>query len=159
MVCCFGGCLAKTEQVIIFRRIISYEPNTVNSTSLPLENLLKTQDITLCFRFMPRFRTQGSHGLYLLYTEQLKFWIGYEVGYFSLTSRNSSQHERYSRMVQFCEPFMPGRWTSLCLRVRIVKETQEIVLFQQGKPCFTSIYEDGDIDWFYIKKTWTANDL
>ena len=160
MVCLIGlsGCLAKTEQVIEFGKN-SDEASPVNKTSPPLKNLQKTQDFTICFRYMPRFTMQGSYGLYILYTDQLRFWIGYDRGYFYLKSRNSTQNERYSRRVQFCEPFPPGKWTSLCLRIRIFKETQEIVLFQQGKPCSTNKYEDGDFEWFYIKKMWTVKDL
>ena len=115
-------------------------------------SLLKTHDITICFRFMFQVPRETK----IIKNDQFGLNLGYSEGWVSLRPRNETtrvEERPYQyRMIKFCKPFEPGQWMSMCVRIQLLKNIQKIKVYQNGKLCFQNVYEDGDFEWIYHRR-------
>ena len=157
ILCTFAkGTLAKTLTVV------ELEPNTwdyysFNDTYNINDDFLQTKELTICFRYMARF----NRDYYVIVeTHQLKLLIANDNSYVYLRSLNASTtNDEYRRILTYCKSYTPGHWMSMCLRIKLSENTQEILFYQNGNPCSEERYFDGDFEWIYFQKKLSLNDL
>ena len=96
----------------------------------------------------------------ILETKQTAFGFYNNIGYVFLRPWNASTaNDEYRRIINFCKPYEPGYWISLCLRVELEGKSQTITFFQDGALCFKHTFLDGHFEWLYFKEKMAAGDL
>ena len=64
-----------------------------------------------------------------------------------------------SRMYRFCSTYQPGQWVSICLRLKLTNQSQEMTLVQDGQICFHKQYSNPGFEWFYYKQNASVVDM
>ena len=137
-----------------FVPVITFKTNNVSLHSVekipsnqPLE---KAQELSFCFRLMPRYHRRFS----LIKTDQLELFLrGSENKYvFNLNFEpiNGSSNG-FSRMMPFCGTFQPGKWFSLCISIEFFELKQNLAFFLDGKKCFDEIFSVTETHWMYYR--------
>ena len=110
-------------------------------------DIVLVANITICFRLMLRY----GHGLNLIKTKQIGFKITssqLNVGFLSYRALNTKGEEdlgvHHSRLIHLCKDYGPGKWISLCLRLKNSLKSQELTVVQDGKICVNKTYQDGE---------------
>ena len=161
LMCLVQNVLCKRKDSIAVITFKSNQNSTVNSQeSVGQEDLLlATKDITICLRFM----TQFGRNYYLLNTKQWRVWLQNENEFSIFVIVNplkaTSVDETYSRMLFMCKGYIPGQWVPVCLKIKLAKNTQEITVVQKGEICAQETYNEGSLEWFYIKRTVVLKDM
>ena len=71
----------------------------------------------------------------------------------------SAPDAEYRRVVKFCKPFEPGQWVSVCLRVKLQGNIQEVSFSQNGEICFHEQFLDGTFEEIYFRETFSLEDI
>ena len=130
-------------------QIVEFLDNSIGDRNYQFEDLDKNSvllaNVTICFRLMLRH----GHGMNLIQTKQIGFKITssqLNVGFLSYQALNASEggEVQYSRLVHLCRDYGPGKWISLCLRVKNSLKSQELTMVQDGKTCVQKTYQDGE---------------
>ena len=138
-----GMLLSNRAQMIkVVKFLKDYEPSEINGP--PTQS---TNQITLCFRVMPRYHRE----YFLIYTEQLRIILKNEINGFTFfrNPANSSTATEYFRYYSLCEPRVPGIWSSMCFGMSFTRTTQLVRVFQEGKMCSERNYT-GVFDLLYF---------
>ena len=120
-------------------------------------NLIRTKNVTICFRIMNRFRRT----FVLIKTNQIRLMMNDDMNalYFYIRPfselHNHSLSKTHSRKFQSCKKYGPGQWVSMCFSIKLHNITQEIAFIQDGKLCDRKTYIDGNsgFEWLYLKKS------
>ena len=130
-------------------QIVEFLDNSIGDQNYQFEDLNENSvllaNVTICFRLMLRH----GHGMNLIQTKQIGFKITssqLNVGFLSYQALNASEdgEVQYSRLVHLCRDYGPGKWISLCLRVKNSLKSQELTMVQDGKTCVQKTYQDGE---------------
>ena len=130
-------------------QIVEFLDNSIGDRNYQFEDLNENSvllaNVTICFRLMLRH----GHGMNLIQTKQIGFKITssqLNVGFLSYRALNASEdgEVQYSRLVHLCKDYGPGKWISLCLRVKNSLKSQELTVVQDGKTCVEKTYQDGE---------------
>ena len=142
--------------------VVSFQPSTQVMFKSSFESYDATEELvgtnvfTMCFRYMTRFLS-GFECIFE--TNQMKFCVFQKYAFFLLRQWNvSSPNEEYRRVVTFCKPVEPGHWVSVCLRVKLQGNIQEVTFSQDGEICFHNHFLDGTFDVIYFKDKPSLND-
>ena len=120
------------------------------------DRLLKTQEISICFRFM----TQFDPSFFIVTINQINIWFDRSQGFVYLKSQNATtRNDEYCRRFQYCQTYVPGHWMSICLSTKLGKNTQEITVYQDGNPCFNEKYFEGDFEWIFVDPSISLADM
>ena len=98
---------------------------------------LTTKKLSFCFRSMN-----------LGYLNMKQVWIKFDGPghcYFGFSNPKAMPH-LYSRMLQFCQSRVSGKWTSMCFTMELIQATQKITLYQDGQLCYNQSFSDGHFD-------------
>ena len=138
------GSRTKTIKVVQFQNNFETSSNEIELNEQPTQS---TNQITLCFRVMPRYHRE----YFLIYTEQLKIILKNEINGFTFfrNPANSSTATEYFRYYSLCEPRVPGIWSSMCFGMSFTRTTQLVRVFQEGQMCSERNYT-GDFDLLYF---------
>ena len=129
-------------------QIVEFLDNSIGDRNYQFEDINKSSvllaNVTICFRLMLRH----GHGMNLIQTKQIGFKITssqLNVGFLSYRALNASEdgEVQYSRLVHLCRDYGPGKWISLCLRVKNSLKSQKLTVVQDGKTCVQKTYQDG----------------
>ena len=145
--------------------IVSFQPSTQSNESMVKSNferdakekLVATNVFTLCFRYMTRFLSD-----FAILVETNQIVVGITKKYAGLFLRQwnvSAPDAEYRRVVRFCKPFEPGQWVSVCLRVKLQGNIQEVSFFQNGEICFHEQFLDGTFEEIYFRETFSLEDI
>ena len=136
--------------------VISFQPKkTFSSTFDDLEQditngIHATQDFTFCFRYKTQIISDINM---ILETGQMKFGIGLKSAWIFLRPWNATTvNDEYRRVIKLCKFNKPGHWMSMCLRVKLRDNIQEIVFSQNEEVCFKQEFLGGSLGWIYFKK-------
>ena len=137
--------------------VVEFQAKTqVFNNNIQEYGLLKTHEITICFRFMTRMNPNFS----FFNMNQLDIKLKDDGTFLTLKSWNARDlTESYSRMFQMCQTYVPGQWMSLCFSVKLTENRQEITFLQDGELCSENIFLDGNFDWIFYKSSITVADL
>ena len=141
--------------------IVAFQPKTRANFSFwtgdKPANLTRTRDFTVCFRYRTRYVSDVA---YILETNQIKLSVYKKFGAVFLRPWNAlTSNEEYRRVFLFCKTYEPGHWVSVCLRVKLEGNTQEVYFFQDGDLCFKQQFLDGTFEWMYFKDHLSLSDL
>ena len=122
-----------------------------NPTIFPVVNSSHSKtspEMSFCFRVLPRF----TRNFVLIETEQLKFTVrGVDKRYFVTISYTpfGNAAGKFGRMYKFCQPFMTGKWFSICLGMKFNEKGQQIKSFVDGKKCEDQTFKMDQVGLFY----------
>ena len=141
-------------------KVIQFQSDDSNQYIAPEENpntLEKTKDFTLCFRFMTRFFSsyklfQTNHW-YMTLKNDMEF-----SGYLNFRPINTSLADGFSKMF-LLKPYVPGKWVSLCLGLKLSESGPEMTLVQDGNIELRKTFSGGDFEWFYYSRNMSIQNL
>ena len=124
------------------------------------EELVKTDQIGICFRFMIKFSRR----------------FRFRIKQFGIDFYNSNDFLGYVyfgpidgtlggtwRFFTTCDSYIPGEWVSMCFTAKLTKTAQELIFYQNGKLCMSKQFvirkSDIPVEWLYIKKTLSLSQL
>ena len=145
-------------------QIVEFLDNSIGDQNYQFEDLNENSvllaNVTICFRLMLRH----GHGMNLIQTKQIGFKITssqLNVGFLSYQALNASEdgEVQYSRLVHLCRDYGPGKWISLCLRVKNSLKSQELTMVQDGKTCVQKTYQDGEFSPMHFRGSPRFHDM
>ena len=156
------GCSIATNIVPVIEFKFESSSLTVNDNSSQPDrqhDLRETDGIAFCFRLWLRY----SRSHYLIETEQLRLYVNSNqgIGFIEFKQLNGSLTDflKHSRMIVFCQPFLPGEWEAMCFNIRLTLDSQEIAVVQNGLQCFKQVYQDTNLGGFNLKQNLAVSDL
>ena len=135
--------------------IVTFRPkkiwtNWIKSPTAITNRFIATKEITICLRYMT-FKNKAP--LVLVETAQIKLMFHKSIGFVILRPWNATtSNDEYRRIIKFCEPHKPGHWLSLCIKVKLLNNTQDITHFEDGRKCSHTTYSDGHFDKLYFQR-------
>ena len=150
-----GGVVARNKNLVV----IDLKAKGQTDTSI-VQNIndgsVKTREVSICFRFM----TQFNPSFFIVTINQINIWFDRSQGFVYLKSQNATtRNDEYCRRFQYCQTYVPGHWMSICLSIKLSKNTQEITVYQDGDPCFNEKYFDGDFEWIFVDPSISLADM
>ena len=143
--------------------VISFQPKKhFTSTFDDLEQDISdgfhaTQDFTFCFRYKTQIISDTNM---ILETSQIKFGTGIKTAWIFLRPWNATTvNDEYRRVIKLCKLNKPGHWVSMCLRVKLKDNIQEIVFSQNEEVCFKQEFLGGSLGWIYFKKDMSIENI
>ena len=124
------------------------------------EELVKTDQVGICFRFMVKFSRKfrfriKQFGIDLYNSKEF-------LGYVYFRPLNETLRPTW-RFFTTCDSYIPGEWVSMCFTAKLTKNEQELTFYQNGKLCMNKQFvirkSDVPVEWLYIKKTLSLSQL
>ena len=142
--------------------VVAFQPKVSISheflTEYVEDGFYSSKDLTVCFRYMTRFISDQA---YILLVQTLQFRLGVYKNYgivFLRPFNSTVSNDEYRRIFQFCKSYEPGYWLSVCLRVKLRANIQEISFFQEGNLCSHDKYLDGTFDYMLFPNNASLDD-
>ena len=136
-----------------------HDQNVTVDYSKP-EELVKTDQVGICFRFMVKFSRKfrfriKQFGIDLYNSKEF-------LGYVYFRPLNGTLRSTW-RFFTTCDSYIPGEWVSMCFTAKLTKKKQELTFYQNGKLCMNKQFvirkSDVPVEWLYIKKTLSLSQL
>ena len=129
--------------------------NTIEKRLINENELEATDVISVCFKTMPRYRRD----FVIIKMEQfkltLRFFNGTTFVNVAFQPLNRSHLYAFSRFLQVCQPYLPGKWHSICFCIKFVEKKQHVKFFWNGKLCHHKEFQIDDNFIFYYHKNST----